>query len=88
MTRRTAVVAAAVGLHARPAAALAEAAAALAPLTITLSDASGRAADAASILSVLALGVPHGAVVTIETEGDGADVALDHLVALIETDSI
>lgn len=83
---RIATVAAAVGLHARPAARFTEAVAALAPLRVTVTDDAGRTADGASILSVLALGIPHGARVTLTALGDGAGPALDGLVELLESD--
>jgi phosphocarrier protein HPr len=79
---RTVRVASRSGLHARPAALFSEAAAALgAPVTVT--NAAGTEADAASILGLLTLGVPHGAEVTLRSES--AD-ALDALAAMLERD--
>lgn len=82
---RVATVSASVGLHARPAARFTRAVAELAPLHVTITDADGRSADAASILSVLALGIPNGAVVTLSSTDRGAVAALDGLVSLLET---
>ena len=42
--------------------------------------------DARSILGVMALGAKHGEEVTLTAEGDGADTALDDLVALLSRD--
>ncbi len=42
--------------------------------------------DASSILMVMALGAGHGEEVTLEADGDGADEALDSLVALLARD--
>ena len=42
--------------------------------------------NAGSILSLMGLGASHGTVVTLKAEGDGAEQALDELVALLETD--
>jgi phosphocarrier protein len=85
MPQRTVTVASTVGLHARPASLFAQAAA-TAGVVVTLTSASGRSVNAASILGVLSLGVGHGEVVTLAAEGDGADAALDGLVELLSTD--
>ena len=85
MPERTAVVAALVGLHARPAALFAQAAAATG-IPVTVASGDGRSVNAASILSVLSLGIDYGATVTLSAEGAGADEALSSLVALIESD--
>ena len=42
-------------------------------------------ANAKSLLSLLTLDCHKGDVVTITVEGDGADAALDELVALVES---
>lgn len=85
MSTRTVTVASRVGLHARPAATFTRAAAgAGVPVTIAV---GGRdPVDAASMLSVMTLGVEHGQEVTLEAEGEGADEALDALVELLATD--
>jgi phosphocarrier protein HPr len=85
VVRRTAAVASSVGLHARPASLFA-AAAADAGLAITVTTATGRTANAASILEVLSLGVHCGEVVTLSASGAGADAALAVLVDLLRTD--
>ncbi len=71
---RTVTVAIEEGLHARPAA-LFVAAAQAAPAPVTLIKGAQRAA-AASILSVMTLGIAAGDTVTLTTPGDGeADAA-------------
>ncbi len=42
--------------------------------------------DARSILGVMALGAKHGEEVTLTADGEGADAALDELVALLSRD--
>ena len=82
MPERTVRVAARSGLHARPAALFSEAAAGLG-VPVTVTNAAGAEADAASILGLLTLGVPHGAEVVLRSEsGD----ALDVLAAMLERD--
>jgi phosphocarrier protein HPr len=85
MPERTVTVASSVGLHARPASLFAQAAAATGT-TVTLTSASGRSVNAASILGVLSLGIGHGEVVTLAAEGESADAALESLVSVLETD--
>lgn len=85
MPQRTVAVASSVGLHARPAMLFTQAvAAAGVPVTIARTD--GDPVDASSILMVMALGVAHGEEVTLAAEGEGAEAALDELVALLATD--
>ncbi|WP_380169813.1 HPr family phosphocarrier protein [Kineococcus sp. DHX-1] len=85
MSTRTATVASRVGLHARPASLFVQAAAATGlPVTVAVGD--GEPVDARSILMVMGLGAKHGDQVTLTAEGEGADAALDSLVALVETD--
>jgi len=85
MAERTVTVASSVGLHARPASLFSQAAA-KAGVPVTLTNAAGKSVNAASILGVLSLGVGHGEEVTLSAEGDGAEAALDELVALLERD--
>lgn len=85
MASRTATVGSSVGLHARPASVL-TAAVADTGLDVTLAIGGGEPVDAGSLLEVMTLGAQHGDVVTITAEGEGAEKALDGLVALIETD--
>ncbi|MCU1647463.1 HPr family phosphocarrier protein [Nocardia sp.] len=84
MINRTAVVASKTGLHARPAALFAQAAAKSAtPVTISIDGKPPVAAG--SLLQVMTLGVKQGDTVTLYTE-DGGDEVLDQLVTLLETD--
>jgi phosphocarrier protein HPr len=85
MPERTVVVASAVGLHARPASLFSQAAA-KAGVPVTLTSPSGKTVNAASILGVLSLGIGYGEQVTIASDADDADAALDELVRLLETD--
>lgn len=85
MFERRAVIASAVGLHARPAALFTQAAA-KAPVPVTIAKAQGDPVDAASILFVLTLGAAHGDEVVLRAEGEGAQEALDALAALLEQD--
>jgi phosphocarrier protein HPr len=78
------VIASRVGLHARPAAVFARAAAE-SGMPVTLTSPSGVTVNAASILAVLSLGIDHGHEVTLSAEGDGAEAALDRLVAILST---
>jgi phosphocarrier protein HPr len=82
---RTAVVASKVGLHARPAAVFVKAAADQ-PVLVTIRKPDGAPVNAASILSIMTLGVSHGDEVVLAAEGEGADAALDALTALLESD--
>lgn len=88
MPQRRAVVGSEVGLHARPAALFARAAAAQ-PMQISISVPAreghqGRGpVNAASILGLMTLGAKHGDEVLITADGDGADAALDALVDLV-----
>ncbi|MCV9994736.1 HPr family phosphocarrier protein [Paeniglutamicibacter sp. ZC-3] len=88
MSERLATIASASGLHARPAALFAEAAGALdIEVTIAAKDSpEDEAMDASSILSLMTLGAAKGDEVVLRATGDGADAALDSLVALLETD--
>ena len=85
MPTRTVTVVSSVGLHARPAS-LFSRAAAQAGVPIMLTSPGGKTVNAASILAILSLGIGHGEVVTLSSDGDGADAALDGLVALLSTD--
>jgi phosphocarrier protein HPr len=85
MSERTVTVASSVGLHARPASLFSQAAAKVG-VPVTLTSAAGKSVNAASILGVLSLGIGHGEVVTLSSDADGADAALDELVSVLETD--
>ena len=85
MAERTVTVASSVGLHARPASLFSQAAA-KAGVPVTLTNAAGKSVNAASILGVLSLGIGHGETVTIASDADGSDEALDSLAELLNTD--
>ena len=85
MTQRTATVASSSGLHARPAKLFVQAVQEKGiPVTIAAGD--GPDLNAASILSLMGLAASKGTVVTLKSEAPGAEVALDELVVLLETD--
>ena len=73
----------ALGLHARPAAAFAEAAGGFAAAVTIEHD--GRAVDASSVLLVLTLDVRQGDRVTLRADGPDADQAVAALGALLES---
>jgi phosphocarrier protein HPr len=85
MPERRAVVGSKVGLHARPAARFVKAAARQA-VKVTVAKAGAEPVDAASILDVLALDVRGGEEVVLAAQGDGAEQALEALVAVVEQD--
>ena len=85
MAQRTVTIASSVGLHARPAALFVEQATETG-LDIEIGRPGEDAVDATSILGVMALGATHGEEVVLTAEGDGADEALDGLVALLSRD--
>lgn len=69
------------GLHARPAARLAQEAQKF-PCDISLAH-GGEAVDAKSILDILTLAAGHGSELELRATGPGAEDALSHLGALI-----
>lgn len=85
MATRTVTVASKIGLHARPAGLFA-AEAAKQPVPVTIGKTGGEAVDARSLLSVLTLDIRGGDEIELSADGDGADDALDALVALLEID--
>ena len=85
MPQRTVVIGSTVGLHARPAALFVQAVTA-AGLPVTIAKPGGEPVNARSILSVLALDARGGEQVVLTADGDGADAALDALVALLLVD--
>ncbi|GAA2802600.1 HPr family phosphocarrier protein [Saccharopolyspora taberi] len=85
MPERRVTVASKVGLHARPAALVAKAAAAQS-VKITIRKDDTQPVEAGSILGLMTLGAAHGDEVVLSAEGDGADAALDHLVELVGSD--
>ena len=72
------------GLHARPASVLAEAVRPFAARVELVKEASGRAADARSVLSVVALDVARGDACAIRAEGEDADHAIAAARQIIE----
>ncbi len=85
MPERHVTVASKVGLHARPAALVAKAAAAQ-PVSIMISKDDRDPVDAGSILGLMTLGASHGDEVVISADGEGADDALDSLAGMIARD--
>ena len=85
MAQVTATIASKVGLHARPAATFVKAVAEKG-VPVTIAKEGGSAVDASSILGVMTLGAGFGDVVTLASDADGADAALEELKALLETD--
>jgi len=85
MPERTVAVAAAGGLHARPAKLFVQEAARLGvPVRIRVGE--GKAVPATSMLGVLSLGAVHGTEVTLESDAPGAAEALAALAALLSSD--
>jgi phosphocarrier protein HPr len=82
MATREVTVGSRVGLHARPAALFVQAATATG-LPVQIRRSGQEPVDARSILGVMALGARHGEEVLLTADGDGADAALDELVALL-----
>ena len=73
------------GLHARPAKIFVQAVQEK-KIPITIAVEGGPDLNAGSILSLMGLGAAKGTVVTLKSDADGADAALDELVVLLETD--
>ncbi len=84
MISRSVVIGSSVGLHARPAAVLADAVDDSGVDVIIAFD--GEEADAASLLEIMTLGVKHGDEVTLSTEDDNAGAVLDSLAKLLSRD--
>lgn len=87
MAEIIATVGSTVGLHARPAALLAEAAGEY-ELEITIGlegEPAEDALDASSTLSLMGLGAEYGQKIVLRSEGSGAEDALSSLKELIET---
>lgn len=83
MPERTVTLRNPTGLHARPAKVFARAAAGVAADVTVEKD--GREVNAESVLSVLTLDCHQGDEITIRTEGDDAEEALEQLVELVES---
>ncbi len=85
LAQRSVIIGSRVGLHARPASLFVQAVTASGH-KVTVTTSQGDSALADSILSVLALGVPHGASVTLDVEGDEAEVVATSLAELLASD--
>jgi len=85
MAARQATIASRSGLHARPAQLCVQAVQEKG-IPITISVDGGKDLNAGSILSLMGLGASQGTVVTLKSDAEGADQALDELVTLLETD--
>ena len=82
MPTKTVVVGSAIGLHARPAAIIAEAVV-TAGAPVTLSIDGGEPVDAGSALMIMTLGAGNGARVTVASEDTAA---LETVAALVQQD--
>ncbi|UNK71946.1 HPr family phosphocarrier protein [Microbacterium sp. H1-D42] len=82
---RTVRVGSSHGLHARPAKLFAQAAKDTG-IPVTIAKDSGKAVNAASILSVISLGIDFGDHVVITADGENAEQVLDTLTELLTTD--
>jgi phosphocarrier protein HPr len=85
MAERQATIASSSGLHARPAKIFVQAVQEK-KIPITIAVEGGPDLNAGSILSLMGLGASKGTVVTLKSDADGADAALDELVDLLQTD--
>jgi phosphocarrier protein HPr len=82
MPSKTVTVGSAIGLHARPAAIIAEAVVA-AGVPVTLATDGGEPVDAGSALMIMTLGAENGTQVTVESDDQAA---LDTVADLVEQD--
>ncbi|OMC34047.1 serine kinase [Mycobacterium sp. GA-1841] len=80
MPSKTVTVGSAIGLHARPAALIAEAVV-NAGVPVTLSVDGGEPVDAGSTLMIMTLGAGNGAQVTVESEDADALATISDLVS-------
>ncbi len=85
MTERRVIVGSRVGLHARPASLFVQAASRQS-VSVTIAKDGADPVDARSILSVIGLGAACGDEVILSADGEGAEVALDELAALVASD--
>jgi phosphocarrier protein HPr len=79
MPSNTVAVGSAIGLHARPAALIAEAATDLG-VPVTLATDGGEPVDAGSALMIMTLGAGHGDQVTVESDDEAALARITELV--------
>lgn len=80
MPSRTVTVGSSIGLHARPAGVIAEAATALG-VPVTLATPGGEPVDAGSALFIMTLGAACGDEVTVASDDDAAVARISELVA-------
>lgn len=85
MPQRRATIASHQGLHARPAALFAEAAAA-SGTQVSIGRPDQEPVSADSMLMVMSLGLDHGEDVVLSAAGDDSAAVLAELVALLQTD--
>ncbi|RJQ82397.1 HPr family phosphocarrier protein [Amycolatopsis panacis] len=85
MPEKRVTVASKVGLHARPAALVAKAAAAQ-PVAVRIAKAGGEPVAAGSVLNLMTLAAAFGDEVVISAEGEGAEAAVDAVAKLVSTD--
>ncbi|WP_026361287.1 HPr family phosphocarrier protein [Amycolatopsis nigrescens] len=85
MPERRVTVASKVGLHARPAALVAKAAAAQ-PVPVQIAKDGRDPVAAGSVLNLMTLAAGHGDEVVITAEGEGAQAAVDAVAELVATD--
>ena len=83
MAKKTVLVGSRVGLHARPASVVAEAAGEDEDDEILLSLEGEEPVDAASVMMIMTLGASKGAAVTVESDNEEA---VDRIASLIEQD--
>jgi phosphocarrier protein HPr len=85
MSERQVTIGSKVGLHARPASLFAKAVK-NAGVPVHIAKDGQPPVNAASLLSLLTLGAEFGENVTLYAEGEGAEVALDELSAMLGRD--
>ncbi|WP_037362901.1 HPr family phosphocarrier protein [Amycolatopsis orientalis] len=85
MPEKRVTVASKVGLHARPAALVAKAAAAQ-PVAVRIAKDGGEPVAAGSVLNLMTLAAAFGDEVVISAEGDGAEAAVEAVAELVATD--
>ncbi|QAV69461.1 HPr family phosphocarrier protein [Salinibacterium sp. UTAS2018] len=85
MTSKTVTIGSKVGLHARPASVFAQAVAECG-VAVMLTDAEGKTVNAASILSVLSMGIGYGDRVTLSSDDENAPQALASLAQLLASE--
>jgi phosphocarrier protein HPr len=82
MPSKSVIVGSAVGLHARPAGIIADAAGDL-DAEVTIAVPGGEPVDASSALLIMTLGAPKGATVEVTSDDQGA---VDKIASLVEQD--